>query len=167
MEGPEKRPWWSVKVSGVLRLFLITFVGLWAVAVIVQGAGFVWQHWTTRSEKRAALHALDCVDAVRDASGGDEGTYQVKLQTAKNAVEVTQRVAFTGRDQWIGTYLNVLLLTVDVQRDLATRMPTFTDKEKEKPELADALVEQAQMRQMSILEEQTLRQILGAKASGR
>jgi hypothetical protein len=75
-------------------------------------------------------------------------------------------VEFTPRDRGIANGLSILLMSLEVRRDLATHMPSFTGEEKKKFQTAQEMFDQGQYRESEIREEQSLREELGATASG-
>jgi hypothetical protein len=79
MEGCEKRPWWSVRVSGVLRIFLIALGGLVAIVLVAAVVWFVSTTWTTPRERRAAIAALDSIDELKHTGINEEIGYQSGL----------------------------------------------------------------------------------------
>ena len=161
MENPETRPRWSVSGSGVLRLLLVTFGGLFAIILIAAAVWFVSAAWITPRERRVALNALDCISEVKHAGAIDDGAYQVKIRSAEDAVKRAQRVAFTSRDNSIATGVNVQLMWVEMARADAANTKLLKERGINPP------CEASTGDRMEILMEKTLRATLGDKDSGK
>lgn len=113
MADPENRPWWSVRISGVLRLLLIVYGVLGLPLLVAYGVSFVSHRWMTQNEKRAATKALLSVEDLKNSTGAVDNVWKIKDQKAEQLVERAQKVAFTGKDREIYEELSVLLAVVE------------------------------------------------------
>ena len=115
MAEPEKRPWWSVRISIVLRLLLIAYGVLGLPLLVAYGVSFVSHRWMTQNEKRAATKALRSVEDLKNSTEVGDNVWKVKDRKAEQLVERAQEVAFTEKDRRIGETLSVLLATVETE----------------------------------------------------
>ena len=117
MEDLEKRPWWSVRVSGVVKLLLIVFGGLCLIAFVVAGVGFISASWITPPEKHAAIRALGSIETVRAMHAADDRTYEEQVNHATEEIQKAQKVAFTSRDKSIAVSLDGYLILLKSRRE--------------------------------------------------
>lgn len=119
MTEPEKRPWWSVRVSGVLRLLLIIYGVLGLPLLVAYGVSFVSHRWMTQKEKRAAIKALRSVEDLKSSTGIGDNAWKIKDKKAEQLVEGAQEAAFTEKDREIGTGLFAMLGMIEVDHTQA------------------------------------------------
>ena len=115
MKSPEKRPWWSVRISGVFQLLAIVFGSLALAAIVAAGVWLISSIWITPRERRAAIVAVDRIEELRNSNGSNDDTYKVKKARAEKAVEHVASVAVTLRDKRIAGFLygDLVMTTMD------------------------------------------------------
>jgi hypothetical protein len=86
---------------------VLVLVGLWFE---------VNHYWLTPSERKAARSALAKVDAIEKSDGLSKEEFGAKFSEAKQAVDATEREAWTTRDGKTSEMLSMYLDLVQVER---------------------------------------------------
>lgn len=115
---------WSVfrKILSGIEVFIVVLVIWFGINRI----------WLTSSERRAAIAALEKIDALQRFAVMSREQYSQEHAQAKSSVDAVERAAWTSRDLSIASTLSTYLLFTDMQRQDQELKMKLSDSQNER-----------------------------------